>query len=91
MSFAYLLSERAHASLRKMDIWLQEETLDELDRLTKESVFSGRRVGDALVRDFARDRGSQRFYVFIRFFPDRSSNALNVSDIGWCVLPHQRS
>lgn len=86
MSYAYQLSERALIGLRRMEPWLQEETLDELDRLTADPPTAGRRIGDAIVRDFALDRGPDRFYVFITLFPDAQTEMLRVSDIGSCVL-----
>ena len=87
MSYAYQLGERALAGLRRMETWLAEETLDELDRLCEDPPARGRRVGDAVVCDFVRDRGPQRFYVFISVFPDATTRTLRVSDIGSCVLP----
>lgn len=87
MSYAYTLSERARAGLGKMDTWLQEETLDELDRIAAEPTLTGRRVGEGVVRDFVRDRGDQRAYVFITVFPDEATQTFRVSDIGCCFLP----
>lgn len=86
MSYAYQLSERALAGLRRMEPWLQEETLDELDRLTADPP-KGRRIGEAIVCDFVRDRGPHRFYVFITLFPDLTTQVLRISEIGACVLP----
>lgn len=87
MSYAYTLSERARAGLKKMDLWLQEETLDELDRIAAGPQLIGRRVGEAVVRDFVRDRGDQRVYVFISLFPNEGAQTLQVSDIGFCFVP----
>lgn len=87
MSYAWELSERALAGLRRMQGWLQEETLDELDRLAAEPPPAGRQVGDAVIRDFVRDRGTERFYVFVTLFPDATAKTLRISDIGSCVLP----
>ena len=86
MSYAYVLSERARAGLSKMDIVLQEETLDELDRLASQPKVRGRRVGEAVVCDFVRDRGAERAYVFLTVFPDEASHTLRVRDIGHCML-----
>lgn len=86
MSYAYHLSERALAGMRRMEPWLQEKTLDELDRLTANPPPPGRRVGEAIVCDFVRDRGAERFYVFLTLFPDPTVQTLRVSDIGSCVL-----
>jgi hypothetical protein len=69
-----------------MEAWLQEETLDELDRIAAGPQLLGRRVGEAVVRDFVRDRGNQRAYVFISLFPDEMAQTLRVSDVGFCFL-----
>jgi len=89
VSYGYMLSERALAGLRKMELWLQEETLDELDRLTAQQPFPGRRIGELIVRDFVRERGTNRHYVFLTLFPNAPAQTLTVSNIGWCVLPQQ--
>lgn len=86
MSYAYTLSDRALAGLRKMEIWLQEETLDELDRIASLPKLPGRRIGQAIVFDFVRERSAGRAYVFITVFPDEMSRVLRVTDIGSCIL-----
>lgn len=89
MGYAYTLSERALIGLRKMETWLQEETLDELDRLAAAPEIRGRRVGEAVVFDFVRDRNAQRSYVFLTVFPDELTRTLRVRDIGSCTLARQ--
>ena len=86
MSYAYTLSERARAGLAKMDVWLQEDTLDELDQIAARPKLQGRRIGEGVVFDFVRDRGTERAYVFITAFPDEQSHLMQVRDIGACIL-----
>lgn len=82
MSYAYKLSKRALAGMSRIPIWLQEETLDELDLLADRPPISGRRIGEAIIHDFVRDRGPDRFYVFITIFPDAATLLLRISDVG---------
>jgi len=70
-----------------MEIWLQEETLDELDRLAADPPAPARHLAGAAVHDFVRERGHERFYVFITVIPDRANMALRVSEIGSHVRP----
>ena len=69
-----------------MDPWLQEETLDELDRIAAHGAVRQRRVGEAVVRDFVATLNAQRFYVFLTILPDFASAMLNVRNIGFCVM-----
>jgi hypothetical protein len=83
VSWAWAFSEQARAALLRLDVWLQEETLDELDRLA-ESPGQLRRGGASPVgiADFIRDHGPQRYYVFLSIELNPSTRVLEVIAIG---------
>lgn len=60
MSYALELTEPARADLRQFELWLQEETLDEIDLLATSPPRTARRTGD-LVKDFVRHREGRTF------------------------------
>jgi hypothetical protein len=82
VSYALKFTERALAGMQRLDPWLQEEILDELDRLAAEPPAPQRRLGGAAVHDFTRDRGQNRHYVFITLLPNKTTQVLGVSEIG---------
>jgi hypothetical protein len=59
VSYALELTRPALDDLRKLEIWLQEEVLDELDQFAKSPPARRRRVGD-IVLDLLRIQGSER-------------------------------
>ena len=83
MSWAWALNEQSRAALLRLDIWLQEETLDELDRLA-ERPGQLRRSGASpvCIADFVRDQDQQRHYVFLSIELNPSSRTLEVIDVG---------
>ena len=82
MSYALRLAAEAHPGLRRMEPWLQEEALDEAERLADDPgrlVQRGSLPG--YVHDFTRDRGGVLYYVFL-LERDDSHQVLTVKDIG---------
>ena len=85
MSYAWEFADTGLDDLRRLDVWLQEKALDELDRLA--SSLSGRRgLGDQ-VHDFVRERGSASYYVFIVYVDDAAARTLRIKTIGLYVRP----
>lgn len=82
MSYAYAFGEEAMAQFRRLDPWLAEETLDELDLLLKDPPLSRRRIAGGFVHDFVRQRTSDVVYVFLTIAPDTRRKILNIRSIG---------
>ena len=84
MSFALQFTERALDGLRKMEAWLQEETLDVIDTLAfNPPTPTNRRLAGAVVCDFIRTHGESQFYVFLTLFPDPPSRVIRISEVGF--------
>jgi hypothetical protein len=76
-------NEQARAALLRLEPWLQEEVLDELDRLAHNPGHL-RRAGasPASVADFTRDHEGRRHYVFLSIELDPAAKTLGLIDIG---------
>jgi hypothetical protein len=88
VSWAWALNEQSRAALLRLDVWLQEETLDELDRLA-ERPGQLRRSGTSpiCVADFTRDHGHERHYVFLSIELNPSARSLEVVGIATYSRP----
>jgi hypothetical protein len=82
VSLALAFAERALNDLRGLDIWLQEEAFDELDRLADATSEPSRRHLTASVHDFVRERDGARHYVFVTYERDDIAGVLNVHNVG---------
>lgn len=81
MSYGLLMTGDADADLRELETWLQEETLDEVERVLHEPNILTPRAGDVAVHDFVRIRGSTRHYVFLTVDLDRRRNVVEILGI----------
>ena len=86
MSYALEFTDPAREDFQRLDLWLQEETLDELDLLAANPPARRTRVGD-LVHDFVRRQGDATVYVFVTVWPDIANRLLRVKAIGVYVRP----
>ena len=87
MSYAPAFTERALADLRRIDFWLQEEVLDEIEGLAVALPAPRGRNFGAAVHDFVRERNGVKFYVFMTYVADPHSQMLRVSEIGTFSRP----
>ena len=79
MSWVYRLVGDAVADLRELDPWLQEEVLDELERLVLDPPTPRHTSPEPeVVHDFERSGGGMRTVVFIRLRVERQKEALVV-------------
>jgi len=81
VSFALDITEAGRADLRQLDTWLQEEILDELERLVVKPP-TRRIAGGDLVHDFTRTREGRTFYVFLRLKLVYTAELLRLKSIG---------
>lgn len=79
--YALEFTEPGYEDFHRLDVWLQEDTLDELDRVAADPPARRTRTGD-LVHDFVRQRNGSTYYVFITIRPDAGSRVLRVKSIG---------
>ena len=87
MSYALQITEPAQVGLRSLESWLQEETLDELDRLAANpGILPRRRLGD-VVHDFVRERAGVTYYVFLTIYPDEDKKVLRLDGVGVHARP----
>lgn len=83
MSYSLSLAADARAALSSLDLWLQEETLDEIEGLLKAPAQLGERPGDPVaVHDFIRVRAERTHYVFLTLRADHGARQLDVLSIG---------
>lgn len=82
-SWALAFNEQARAALLRLDAWLQEEILEELDRLAlKPEELRRGGASPACIADLTRDHANQRHYVFLSIGTNFSIRTLEVIDIG---------
>lgn len=82
MSYSYEFTEPAVPEFRKLDPWLAEEALDELEILAHNPPSSRLWSKAGFVHDFVRIREGKRFYVFLMIVPDVSKQRLYVMTVG---------
>jgi plasmid stabilization system protein ParE len=89
VSYALAFSERALDDLRRLPAWLQEDALDEIERLSENPDDRPARRGSlrAQVLDFMRKRPPETHYVFITFQADSSAKTLRVLTLGHYARP----
>ena len=88
MSYALELNDKAQRGLAALPPELQEEVLDELDRLAAHPdllVFRG--TSPDAIHDVVQQVGGSRFYVFITAQRDDAAGVVWASSIGHAVLP----
>ena len=85
MSYALAFSERALEDLKHLPAWLQEDALDEIERLSQGPHHhhpARRGTLRAQVFDFTRRRPPETYYVFLTFQADASAKALRILTLG---------
>ena len=82
-NWALAFNEPARAALLRLDPWLQEEILDELDRLAENAGQLHRGgASPVCIADLTRDHERQRHYAFLSIELNASTRTLEVVDIG---------
>jgi hypothetical protein len=82
VSWVYRLVGDAVADMRELEPWLQEEVLDELERLVLQPPIPRPAAPEPeVVHDFERVSGGTRTIVFMRLRVERARNALIVLGI----------
>jgi plasmid stabilization system protein ParE len=84
VSYALVFSKRALDDLKQLPTWLQEDALDEIERLSQGPHHHPARRGTlrAQVFDFTRRRPPETHYVFLTFQSDASAKALRILTLG---------
>jgi hypothetical protein len=83
VSYALAFSRRALDDLRQLPTWLQEETLDQIERVAEDPTLLTRRGRTpASVFDFTATRPPQTHYVFLILEPDPPARTLRVLTLG---------
>ena len=67
MTYALEIADPARDALGRLEGWLAEETLDEIEKLAERPPQQRSQTATS-VHDFVRVRGTSRFYVFIVVF-----------------------
>lgn len=79
MSYALEITDPAMDDLRRLAVWLQEET-HEMDSLAMNPPE--RRRGGDIVYDFVRVRENETFYIFLTIRLDSTTQTLRVQSVG---------
>jgi hypothetical protein len=83
VSYTLFVDPRARAAFATLEIWLQEETLDEIERLLADpNALRLRRGEDIAVHDFKRARSGTEHYVFLTIRTDRAASRLEILTLG---------
>ena len=78
----------AEAGFESLEIWLQEETLDEMEKLLAKPETLNFDITDTLkVFDFKRDRAGVRHVVFLTIRLDSRFMVMKVVELGSATLP----
>lgn len=67
MIYALKLSDSAIAGLQSLPLWLQDETLDQIDTLTMGVKRPRKPDIRPLAHDFTREHDQETHYIFIRY------------------------
>ena len=87
MSYALVLSDNVIQGLRHLEIWLAEETLDELEALADVPERLDNSASATSVYDFTRTRGDVIHYIFLVLRPNKKLEILQVQAIGHYSRP----
>jgi hypothetical protein len=83
MSYVVAYTPEAHAGLRKLDSNLQEDVLDDMERLAANpALLPPRRANDLVYVDVIRDRGETRYFVFVTVRVSHARQVLQVIRMG---------
>ena len=88
MPYALAFGERPIRQLRELDVWLQEEVLDELEVLASNPqrlIF--RAISPGAVHDFIRHGPAGTYYLFLTVERDDQREVIDVLDIGHHFQP----
>jgi plasmid stabilization system protein ParE len=83
VSYVLAFSRRALEDLRQLPVWLQEETLDQIERIAEDPSRLVRRGRlPTSVFDFIATRPPETHYIFLTLEPDPPANVLRVLTLG---------
>lgn len=83
MSYSLEIVAKAKESIAKLELWLQEDLLDELDRVAADPHMLRRRgLRPGYVHDFTRVRSGTTHYIFLVMEMDATSNVLSLRQVG---------
>lgn len=83
MAYALAFSSGARAAFARLDIELQEDALDELDRLAADAdLLPNRPLPASALHDFRRDTPGRADYVFLTLEYDPAQRTLTVQRLG---------
>jgi hypothetical protein len=83
VSYSLSLAADASRALASLEAWLQEETLDEIERLLHNPEQLTVRHGDVVaIHDFTRTHAGRTHYVFLTVRPDHPNRRLDVLRLG---------
>lgn len=88
MNYTYNAAAEYNRAFSQLPLWLQEETLDELELLLAHPERLVARGGDGLaVHDFARKDGNESHLIFLTIRPDAKAGILNLVRLGHVTRP----
>jgi len=88
VTYGLAFTDDARATLRALDPWLQEEALDEIDRVAAAPQnLRPRRGASVVVHDFIRQGGGLWHYVFVELRADDASQTVEVVKVGHYARP----
>jgi hypothetical protein len=83
MNYGLAFTNEAHAGLRQLESNLQEDVLDEMERLAADSkLLPPRRANDVVYVTVAHDLGGTRHYAFVTIRVSHARRVLQVVRIG---------
>lgn len=80
MSCIYELNDESRENLGKLESWLAEEVLDELELLVL--LKYEEKTAGGFVYDFVRERDGRKHYLFLTIVPDIARRQLRVTTLG---------
>ncbi len=84
MSYGIAFSNASLDAFRRLDAQLQEEVLDELDRLARAAdALPNRSLAATHLHDLTRERGGTVHYVFLTLAYDPQRHILDVQRLGY--------
>lgn len=82
MSYSLIVSPEYQSAFLALPIWLQEETLDEIDRLVVAPAQIYPQSLKDVVFDFVRSFDGKTHYIFLTIRPDHAARFVEMISLG---------
>jgi hypothetical protein len=83
VSYSLIVTAKYQSEFSALPIWLQEETLDEIDKLLEFPAQTCPKSLEEVVFDFVRSSEGKTHYIFITLVPDHGDESVEMRSLGY--------